>query len=58
MVRSGTVGSEAAKWSRALLSLGVTIPVALAPFLGKLHVPGFDSLLTLMPEECRPAPSS
>ena len=37
-------------WVRLLLGFGVGIALGLAPYLGKVHVPGFDSLLTLIPQ--------
>lgn len=42
--------NAATKWSKALLALMVTIPIGLAPFLGKVGVPGFSALLSLFPE--------
>ncbi len=44
----------ARRWVRLVLGFGVGIGVGLAPFLGKLSVPGFDALLTVFPEELRP----
>ncbi|HKV11778.1 MAG TPA: hypothetical protein VJ725_26765 [Thermoanaerobaculia bacterium] len=38
-----------------VLGFGVGIGVGLAPFLGKLPVPGFDALLTVFPESLRPS---
>jgi hypothetical protein len=37
-------------WTRVLLGLGVGVPVALAPLLGKLQVPLFPALLNLIPD--------
>jgi hypothetical protein len=38
------------KWARVLLGLGVSVPVALAPLLGKLPLPLFPALLSLIPD--------
>lgn len=43
----------AARWLRALVALAVTVPLGLAPLLGKLDIPGFTTLLTLYPDELR-----
>lgn len=45
------VGYEAHKWIKALMGIGVSIPVALAPLLGRLNIPGFTPLLSLIPDE-------
>jgi hypothetical protein len=45
------VGREARKWSKALLGLGISVPLALAPLLGRVNVAGFSSLLNLIPED-------
>jgi hypothetical protein len=45
--------SVAAKWMRALLALAVTVPLGLAPLLGKLDVPGFTAILSLYPDTLR-----
>jgi hypothetical protein len=38
------------EWVRLLLGFGIGVALGLAPYLGKVHVPGFDALLTLIPE--------
>jgi hypothetical protein len=43
----------AGKWMRALLALAVTVPLGLAPLLGKLDVPGFSAILSLYPNALR-----
>jgi hypothetical protein len=45
------LGGDLGKWSRTLFAIGVTVPIGLAPLLGKLQLPGFDALLALLPEE-------
>src|SRR5579863_1460920 len=42
-------GYHAKRWSRTLLALGVSIPIALAPLLGKLPIPFFPAMLELIP---------
>jgi hypothetical protein len=37
------------RWVRYLLSFGVSVAVGLSPYLGKLNVPLFSPLLTLIP---------
>ena len=49
--RAGTAGESARKWSSVVLGLGISIPVTLAPLLGKLNVPGFTPLLALIPDD-------
>ena len=39
------------RFVRLILGFGVSVAVGLAPFLGKLKIPGFDALLTVFPEE-------
>lgn len=41
----------ASRFVRLVLGFGVSVAVGLAPFLGKLSIPGFDALLTVFPEE-------
>lgn len=36
-------------WVRALLGLGISVPVTLAPLLGKLPIPLFPALLAMIP---------
>lgn len=43
----------AARWVRALVALAVTVPIGLAPLLGKFDVPGFTTLLSLFPPALR-----
>lgn len=38
------------RWARLLLSLAVTLPISLAPYLGKLRIPLFKPLLDLFPQ--------
>jgi hypothetical protein len=38
------------RWLRALLGLGVSVPIAMAPLLGKLSIPLFPALLGMIPE--------
>lgn len=45
--------SKSGAWARLLLGVCVSVPVALAPLLGKLPVPLFPSLLQLIPESIR-----
>jgi len=49
--KSRPPGESSRKWSRVLLGLGISIPVTLAPLLGKLNVPGFMPLLALIPDD-------
>lgn len=41
----------ARKFIRYLISFGVSVGVGLAPFLGKIKVPGFEALLELFPRQ-------
>jgi hypothetical protein len=45
------LGAHSRSWARALLGIGVSIPVALAPLLGRLDVPLFTPLLGLIPDD-------
>lgn len=45
----------ARRFVKLVLGFGVGIAVGLAPFLGKLQIPGFDALLTLYPNDLRPS---
>jgi hypothetical protein len=38
------------RWIRVLLSLAVSVPVGLAPYLGKVRIPLFKPLLDLFPQ--------
>src|SRR4029078_10484604 len=38
-----------------VLGFGVGVGVGLAPFLGKLPIPGFDALLTIFPDSLQPS---
>jgi hypothetical protein len=42
--------SLAQKWVRYLIGFGVSVAVGLAPYLGRVRVPLFSSLLSLIPE--------
>lgn len=42
--------SLAQKWVRYLLGFGVSVAVGLAPYLGRVRIPLFSSLLSLIPE--------
>lgn len=37
------------KFVKLILGFGVSVAVGLAPYLGKIGIPGFDALLTLLP---------
>jgi hypothetical protein len=39
------------RFARYVLSFGVSVGVGLAPFLGKVKVPGFDALLEVLPQQ-------
>lgn len=41
----------ARRFVRYLLSFGVSVGIGLAPFLGKLDIPGFEPLLGLFPQQ-------
>jgi hypothetical protein len=41
-------------WVRLVLGFGVSVAVGLAPYLGKLHVPLFTPMLSLIPESIQP----
>jgi pimeloyl-ACP methyl ester carboxylesterase len=45
----GKVPRLAATWVQYLLGFGVSIAVGLAPYLGKVHVPLFEPMLSLIP---------
>jgi hypothetical protein len=45
--------SRAKRWTRLLIGLSVSVPIALAPLLGKLPIPLFPSLLALIPPSIR-----
>jgi hypothetical protein len=47
--RSGEVPPLAAYWVRLVLGFGVSVAVGLAPYLGKLNVPLFTPMLSLIP---------
>jgi hypothetical protein len=42
------------KWIRSVLAFTVSVALGLAPYLGKVNVPGFDALLTLIPDSLQP----
>ena len=39
----------ARRWAQYVLAFGVSVAVGLAPYLGKIHVPGFAPLLSTIP---------
>jgi hypothetical protein len=48
--RLGVIPPLATYWVRLVLGFGVSVAVGLAPYLGKLHVPLFTPMLSLIPE--------
>ena len=41
-------------WIRLILGFGIGVAIGLAPYLGKVRVPGFEALLTLVPDSLQP----
>jgi hypothetical protein len=41
------------RWLKVLLGLSISVPIALAPLLGKLPIPLFPALLVMIPESIR-----
>jgi len=48
--RVGKVPSTVAKWVQYVLGFGVSVAIGLAPFLGKVNVPLFTPMLSLIPQ--------
>jgi hypothetical protein len=44
----------AAQWVRLVVAFGVSVAVGLAPYLGRLNVPLFTPMLSLIPETVQP----
>lgn len=51
---SAQVPPFAAYWVRLVLGFGVSVGVGLAPYLGKLHIPLFSPMLSLIPASVQP----
>ncbi len=49
----GAPTTRARRWVRYLLGFGVGVGVGLAPYLGRVNVPGFSALLTMLPDSLR-----
>ena len=51
---TGQVSSLTGRWMKMLLGFSVSVSVGLAPYLGKLNVPLFTPMLSLIPASLQP----